>query len=232
MDATPGSIQYVWFAWSSAFLVPWIILFMFFPAQRGIMLRASLLTAPFGLTEPLFVPDYWNPPSLFDLAQTSGFDIESVIFCFAIGGVGAVLYNALTGRKPVAMGAHEKQSRRHRFHGVALLSPAAAFLVLYFLPWNPIYPAIIAMLTGSIATMVCRPDLAAKTSIGGVVFLGYYAVFMASLQWLAPGYIEEVWNLDTLTGIAVIGIPVEELLFAVSFGMYWAGAYEHISWKH
>jgi hypothetical protein len=32
------------------------------------------------LTEPLFVPDYWNPPSLFDLARRSGFDIESVIF--------------------------------------------------------------------------------------------------------------------------------------------------------
>jgi hypothetical protein len=42
--------------------------------------------------------DYWNPPSLFDLARTSGFDIESLIFSFGIGGIGAVLYNLLTGR--------------------------------------------------------------------------------------------------------------------------------------
>lgn len=38
-----------------------------------------------GFTEPLFVPAYWNPPTLFDLAQRTGFDIESLIFTFAIG---------------------------------------------------------------------------------------------------------------------------------------------------
>lgn len=50
------------------------------------MLRVSLLTAPFGLTEPLFVPEYWNPPSLFVLEQRTGFDLEIFIFCFGIGG--------------------------------------------------------------------------------------------------------------------------------------------------
>lgn len=41
------------------------------------------IAATFGLTEPLFVPKYWNPPSLFDLAQRTGFGIKSLIFCFA-----------------------------------------------------------------------------------------------------------------------------------------------------
>jgi len=41
--------------------------------------------APFGLTEPMFVPEYWSPPSLFELAQRTGFDIEGIIFSFAIG---------------------------------------------------------------------------------------------------------------------------------------------------
>ena len=57
------------------------------------MLLVSVFTMPFGLTEPLFVPRYWDPPSLFNLAATTGFDIESLIFCFAIGGIGAVLYD-------------------------------------------------------------------------------------------------------------------------------------------
>ena len=67
------------------------------------MLRASLLTMPFGLTEALFVPRYWDPPSLFDLAQRTGFDIESLIFSFGIGGVGSVLYNILTGQNCTAV---------------------------------------------------------------------------------------------------------------------------------
>ena len=89
--------QYVWLVWSSAFLVPWLGAYVAFPRHRKAMVWASLMTAPLGLTEPLFVPHYWNPPSLFDLARRSGFDIESVIFSFAIGGIGAVLYNLLTG---------------------------------------------------------------------------------------------------------------------------------------
>ncbi len=77
---------HVWLIWSSAFLVPWVALYLAYPRHRRVMVRASLLTMPFGLTEPLFVPEYWNPPSLFGLAQRTGFDVESLIFCFAIGG--------------------------------------------------------------------------------------------------------------------------------------------------
>jgi hypothetical protein len=28
------------------------------------------------------VPEYWRPPSLFDLALKNGFDIESLLFAF------------------------------------------------------------------------------------------------------------------------------------------------------
>ncbi len=52
------------------------------------MWRASFATALLGLTEPIYVPRYWTPPSLFELAQRTGFDIESLIFAFAIRGIG------------------------------------------------------------------------------------------------------------------------------------------------
>lgn len=43
------------------------------------------MSALFDLTESIFVPEYWNPPSLFDLAPRTSFDIESLIFCFGFG---------------------------------------------------------------------------------------------------------------------------------------------------
>src|SRR6516162_9781975 len=106
--------QYVWLVWSSAFLVPWLGAYVAFPRHRKAMVWASLVTAPLGLTEPLFVPHYWNPPSLFDLARRSGFDIESVIFSFAIGGMGAVLYNLLAGRALLPVSAADRHSPRHK----------------------------------------------------------------------------------------------------------------------
>jgi hypothetical protein len=104
-----------------------------------------------------------------------------------------------------------------------------AFAGLYGLPWNPIYPAIVAMAAGAGATVLCRPDLARKTVLGGGIFLAYYALFMAALVAFAPGYIDRVWNLPQLTGMRVLGIPLEELLFGFTFGMYWTSVYEHLT---
>lgn len=195
------------------------------------MIWASIGTAPFGLIEPLFVPEYWNPPSLFDLAQRTGFDLESLIFSFAIGGVGAALYNTVTGRDLVPLGRAERHHRHHRYHAAALLAPVIAFPLLYPWPWNPIYPALVAMVVGALATVLCRPDLLSKTWVGALLFFAYYAVFMFGLEWSVPGYIERVWNLRALSGVLIYGVPLEEFLFAAAFGLYWAGIYEHLTWR-
>ena len=223
--------HYVWLIWSSAFLLPWIALYLLNPRLRAVIWRTSAATALLGLTEPLFVPAYWNPPSLFELAQRTGFDVESLIYAFAIGGIGTVLYHALTRQHLVPIGAPERAQPRHRFHRTALVSPFVLFVPLYLLPWNPIYPAITCLVIGGVASVICRPDLEGKILISGVLFLGLYAVFMLGLLWLAPGYIEQVWNLSALSGGLIGGIPLEELLFGFAFGVYWGGAYEHFTWS-
>ena len=224
------SDHYVWLVWSLAFLVPWAALWLLFPEHRRPMLWASLFTAPFGLTEPFFVPEYWNPPSLFDLAQRTGFDLESLVFCFALGGVGAVLVNVATRRHVEPLPPEERQAPRHRFHRWALASPFLVFPFLWLLPWNAIYAGIAAMLVGTVATAACRPDLSRNSALGAGIFVLFYLVFLAGLEWTAPGYIERVWKLEVLTGFTVLGFPVEELLFAAGFGGYWAGVYEHFAW--
>jgi len=223
--------QYVWLIWSGAFLLPWAIVYWMYPEQRKAMLWASLFTTPMGLTEPLFVPEYWNPPSLFDLAATTGFDIESLIFCFGIGGTGSVLYNIVSHKAPQVLPPDVRSQPLHRHHYKALLAPFVSFPLLYFLPWNPIYPAIVAMFIGAVANILCRPDLKNKTWKGGLLFLIYYAIFLSGLELSAPDYIQRVWNLDELSGISIAYMPLEELLFAVGFGMYWSGVYEHMTWK-
>jgi len=222
--------HYVWLVWSSAFLLPWLTLYLANPAFRREMLQVSLATSLLGLTEPIFVPEYWDPPSLFELARRTGFDIESLVFSFAIGGVGAVMYNALAKRGLRPVPREERHGGRHRFHRLALALPYAAFLPLYFLPWNPIYPSLVCLALGAAANIACRPDLARNTLLGGLLFLGYYALFMLTLLWFAPGYIGQVWNLGALSGVVVGGVPLEELAFGFAFGLYWAGAYEHFTW--
>lgn len=195
------------------------------------MWRVSLATMLFGSTEPLFVPAYWNPPSLFELAQRTGFDIESLIFSFALGGIGTVLYDTFA-RQRLAFASHAlRKTPQHRLHLAALLFPLVLFVPLYFLRWNPIYPVLICLGLGALGSNLCRPDLRRKSLIGGILFFGLYAVFMLGLDWLAPGYIAAVWNLAALSGALFYGIPVEELLFGFAFGLYWSGVYEHVTWR-
>lgn len=223
--------RYVWLVWSSVFLVPWLAAYVAFPRHRQAMVWASFITAPLGLTEPLFVPAYWSPPSLFDLARTTGFDVESLTFSFGIGGIAAVLYNLLTGRVLIAVTDTQRQAPRHKLHFWALTVPFLSFPLLYLLRWNPIYSAIAAMTLGTAATMFCRPDLVRKTWVGALLFMTFYAVFLLGVELTASGYVARVWNLGALSGVRIVGMPLEEFLFAAAFGAYWSGIYEHFTWK-
>ncbi|MDH7911965.1 lycopene cyclase domain-containing protein [Winogradskyella sp. SYSU M77433] len=191
----------------------------------------SLITMPFGLTEPLFVPEYWMPPSLFDLAEKTGFDIESLIFSFAIGGIGVVLYNLIFKQSLVKVNQTERNQRRHRLHKYILFIPAVVFLFLaLFTTLNHIYCGIIALFIGGLSTLYCRPDLKRKIWVGGILFTILYFIYFGSILPFYPQYVELYWNLDNLTHILILGIPIEELLFAFTFGMYWSGLYEHLYW--
>jgi hypothetical protein len=227
----PTGFKYVWLIWSSAFMLLWLTLYALAPGVRRIMLRASLPTSAFGLTEPVFVPAYWNPPSLFDLAQRTGFDIESLIFCFAIGGIGAAGYRAIGAAPESMMNDAERRSGRHRWHLLALITPFPIFLLLLKLPWNPIYPSLLALFSGALAAAVCRPDLVRNSLLGGVIFFGLYLVFLLGLRWTWPGYIEAVWNLAELLPWRPFGLPLEELLFGFGVGLYWSCVYEHVGWR-
>ncbi len=224
------SDHYVWFIWASSFLIPWLILFVSLPNFRWQILKISLLTAPFGLTEPLFVPAYWNPPSLFDLAQKTGFDIESIILSFALGGIGAALYNAVTRPGFLSISKNVIRLPAHRLHRTVLFLPFVVFIVAQFFPWNPIYAGILAMFSGALGTIICRPDLLRKTLLGGLIFLALYSIFLVGLEILSPGYVEKYWNWKAISGIRIFKFPIEEFLFAVSFGMYWSSVYEHLAW--
>ena len=227
-------MHYAWLIWSLLLLIPWGIIYILLPSasKRHEMLVVSLWTSLIGITEPFFVPLYWNPPSLLDLAWRTGFDIESFIFSFGIGGIAILAYDRFFRARDTRVTSREKRLSRHRFHLLALLLAPASFFVLFSTAsLNPIYSAILAMIAGGIATWYCRPDLKNKMFASALIFLAIYFVYFLTLIALFPGYVEQVWNLKALSGIRLVGIPLEELLFATSFGFIWSSVYEHATWR-
>lgn len=226
----PPALAYL--AFSFALLAVWLIVLAARPGLRREMALVSLGTIPLGLTEPLFVPRYWNPPTLWDLAQRTGFDLESLVFCFAVGGIVFSAYYAIFRAARVQSIAGERGHGRHRYHLLAVLSAPALFVALLFVKsLNPIYASAIALVGGFLATLYCRPDLWLKMVVSGLLFLFVYFVALVAFDLAVPRYVVEVWNLRAISGLLVVGVPLEELMFAFTFGLYWSSVYEHFTWR-
>jgi hypothetical protein len=227
-----ASWLYAYLIMSTALFVVWLVLYGARTDLRRTMLRVSAATALLGLTEPLFVPKYWNPYTLFDLARRTGFDLESLLFSFAIGGIVFAAYEVCFRMVPSESLAGERHGRQHRHHLLALAAPFLVFLIIAILTQlNPIYSSAIALVAGFLATLYCRRDLWLKMIVSGGMFLAVYFIVFVFFNLTFPGYVVAVWNLKAISGVRLAGVPLEELMFAFTFGLYWSSVYEHLMWR-
>ena len=223
---------YAYLIFSIALLVMWLVLFVARADIRREMFFVSFGTMFLGLTEPFFVPEYWDPPTLWNLARKTGFDLESLVFSFAVGGIVFAAYNVIFGVAPAESMVHERMDRRHRYHLLVILSaPVISVILMIVKLLNPIYSATIGMTVGFFATLYCRTDLWLKMVVSGTLFFILYFVAFAVFNLAFPGYVAAVWNLKAVSGLLVGGVPLEELLFAFTFGLYWSSIYEHLTWR-
>ncbi len=226
-------MQYAWLVWSLILLVIWGLVYFSLKNRESKkeMFVVSLWTSFLGLTEPLFVPEYWSPPSLFNLAIKTGFDIESLLFAFGVGGLAVAIYERIFRIKHEQVITKERHKPRHKYHLLALFSaPIIFILLLVFTNLNPIYSTSIAFIGGGLATWYCRPDLKKKMFASAFIFTFLYFSYFLTLIIVYPGYVESVWNLAAISGIFIFGIPLEELMFAFGLGFLWSSLYEHIKW--
>jgi hypothetical protein len=84
---------------------------------------------------------------------------------------------------------------------------------------------------GFIATLYCRHDLWLKMTVSGCLFLVLYFVVFVLFNLAFPGYVAAVWNLPAISGVRLVGVPIEELMYAFTFGLYWSSVYEHLMWR-
>ena len=137
-----------------ALTVVWVAVHALRDDLNASMLRVSLYTGLLGFTEPLFVPRYWNLFTFLDLAHRTGFDLESLLFAFSIGGIAFACYELLFHMGPVETIAAERDKGLHRQHTLAVLSAPALFGILSVTTrLNPIYLSAIALVAGFFATL-------------------------------------------------------------------------------
>jgi hypothetical protein len=219
----------------------------------------SLSCGLLGVTEPLFVPEYWNPPSILKVGR---WDLESFLFCFAIGGVAAVVTElGPVKRSLVLIDAYVEAAIRAILSAVSKLSAGILHssmldrpMVSRLIPPEQTRIENMLLVTFFFAVLGATAQLGLNIIYDAAIVCVATTVMVAwrrpSLRWQIPGggltflviytavlvimdhtYPDfyDHWNLEALSGAWILGAPAEEYLFAFTFGMMWAPFYE--AWK-
>jgi hypothetical protein len=202
----------------------WLACYVIGKSYRTEIRWGTLISAPMALTNILFVPQYWTPPSLFDLDQKIRVGMEDFLWAAAVGGIASVVAEILLKEKLSVM----RRAARKR-HFAPFVVVVVVFIVLEL--WHSdktIYNTIIAFAIGAIVIAIRRSDLIPTMLIGALSFTALYFFLFLVVLLLYPDFVKCFYNIPHLLGIYILGVPIEELLFAGTGGAIWSVAYEYV----
>jgi len=204
-------------------LTIWFLIFIWQKKSRKEMLIASIIITPAALSEVFFVPGYWLP----DTIGNPKLSIEDFIFTFAVGGIIAVIYELFMKGKI----KHQRLCNCYNgglFHGLILgIGIIAVFLSYSLLKINFMYAVYIGIIVDIIIIFITRPDLIRKVLYSGIIFGFLYFLFFSLFSLITPSFIKH-WNLSNLSGIVFLGVPIEEILWAIGAGSLIGPIYEYL----
>jgi Lycopene cyclase len=206
------------------FWAAWILCSIIGQSYRAEIRWGTLIAAPLALTSLLFVPQYWTPPSLFNLDQRIRVGIEDFLWAAAVGGIASVVGELLLKEKLATL---RSQPRQRHYAPFALL--VVVFLALEL--WHPnktMYNTIAAFAAGAVMIAFLRSDLVPLMVVSALSFTALYFFLFLGLLFLYPEFVRRFYNIPNLLGIYVLGVPIEELLFAATGGAIWSVAYEYV----
>jgi hypothetical protein len=219
----PG-YHYSYLVGVAIFWVGWLGCYVFGKRYRKEIRWGTLLATPLALTSLLFVPQYWTPPSLFDLDQKIHVGIEDFLWAAAVGGMAAVVGEILLKEK-----LREVRSRRRKRHYGPFIVIVVVFAALEFWHSNKtMLNTIVCFAVGAVVLAYLRRDLIPLMLTGLASFTVLYFLLFQWVLLLYPEFVTRYWNLPNLIGKFVAGVPIEELLFAATGGAIFSVAYEYL----
>jgi len=182
--------------------------------------------------EPIFLTDYWHPTMIFTSSFTFNSttyqlgSIEGIIFSFLIGGIASVVYEVFVGKY--------FKSRRIRKHNwilwaVSLLTLNVAVLMISTsVGINSIYAAILSCLACFCFYIFFSKDLIVDSLLSGLLMGCISLLVLLTWHFIFFGIFDAWWQRENLSGISILGIPIEEPLLYFTLGAVLGPLYEFL----
>ena len=208
----------------------WLFLFLRRKDLRHEMLVMSVLSwvwigVAYLMFSPYIADTVWVPDTVFRIYK--GVCLEDAIYTFFFGGIAAVLYEEVLGKK------HFKKFRKENKFMHYALFPIILFLTtlvgIYVFNINFFHTTYIGFLLSALLIFFIRKDLFWHAILSGI-FLGilYFVVIAFIFIPLFPGIIQRWYHLSSLSNMLVWGVPFEEILWAFFYGLFIGPCYEFI----
>jgi hypothetical protein len=216
--------HYSYFIGTMIFVAAWVVCYWLGKSYRPQMIWGTLVSMPFALTSLLFIPQYWQPPSLFNLDAKFHVGIEDFLWAGAVGGIASILGEYILKERLVVARASGR-----RIHYAPFVVVGVLFLILQL--WHPqktIYNMVISFAVGAIVVAFMRPDLIRLMLTGAMNFTLLYLLLFVYFLALYPDFVQRYYTLQNFLGIFIFRVPIEELMFASTGGAIWSVAYEYL----
>ncbi|MEK7447533.1 MAG: lycopene cyclase domain-containing protein [Patescibacteria group bacterium] len=214
--------RYAYMTGCLIFFIPWTILFWKRKDLRREMLVMGLIAGIVSYASAYFwTMDWWRPQTI----TGTRLGIEDFILGISNGGIAAVLYEEIFRKKLYRK--RTKNDKRYFYFLVCI-----TFLLFYVFyrvfKTTTFYACIFSLLIYCGFMLITRKDLIFSSLVNGLLMVLIAAPVYSLLILLSPGFVNSTYIYkETLTGIRVFSVPVEEFVFYFVFGFMVALMYEY-----
>jgi len=173
------------------------------------------------ISEKIFFQDYWNPPLIYRFGTFGG--IEDLMFGFAAGSIGAVLFNVIFRKKSV-------QNRKPKIIilPIVIISEYLSVQILTnLIQINSIYSSAIGFLIPALIIISTRRELLLDTILSafacGIILILTEGVLLVTF---GQNYLENFYLLHGKAPILFGIFPITEFIWGFSFGAIIGPLYE------
>lgn len=207
------------------FCIIWLVFYFKRKDLRKEMLSVSLLLGVVSVLTSYFwwTKDWWRPMTI----TSTIVGIEDFIMGFTTGGMMSVVYNIFTNNK---YGVKKVQTSSLSGPLVLIFMACLTAWLFVFAGLTSFWASVITMFVVILFIGYLRKDLVSDSLVSGVLMLLLSLAFYGTVYILSDTWIAETY-LDSLSGLTLLTIPIEEFVFWFLAGMWVGPFYEFATGK-
>jgi hypothetical protein len=167
-----------------------------------------------------FLKDYWYP---LKYISTINLIWQDFFLGFFLGGAISVAQEFFLKKE---VKAEKLNIKAAILLLLIILSPFFIFTTIFHI--TSIYSSIIGLILSLIIILINRKDLIVNSIISGLTSLIIAVIGYSIFRLIYPHIFNDWWVLKNISGVFILQIPLEELLWFMSFGMITGTLYKFL----